>query len=108
MEIDNDKNSDLSNLLYLDHRKNTGTDFIFPEFKTESLSKDEIIKFAIKNWFKAIAENRIKIGIFGEQINSESYKGLIQKYGTNHPDLDEDVIDFAIDASNENCDKQYT
>ena len=108
VEIDNDRNSDLSNLLYLDHRKNTGTDFIFPEFKTESLSKDEIIKFAIKNWFKAIAENRIKIDIFGEQINSESYKGLIQKYGTNHPDLDEDVIDFAIDASNENCDRQYT
>ncbi len=108
VEIDSDKNSDLSNLLFSDHRTSTGTDFIFPEFKAGSLSKSEIIKFAIKNWFKAIAENRIRINIFGDEINSESYKGLIQKYGTNHPDLDEDMIDFAIDASNENYDKQYT
>ncbi len=108
INIDNERNTDLSNLLFSEHRTTTGTDFIFPEFKSENLSKNEIISYSLKNWFKAIAENRIRINIFGEKINSESYKELIQKYGTSHNDLDEDMIDFAVAASNSDCDEQHT
>ena len=65
INIDNERNTDLSNLLFSEHRTTTGTDFIFPEFKSENLSKNEIISYSLKNWFKAIAENRIRINIFG-------------------------------------------
>jgi len=108
ISIDADKNNDLSNLLFSSNRVNSGSDFIFPEFKSEILTDEKIISFALKNWFKAFAEDRIRINVFGNQINSDTYKEFIKKFGTNHNKLDLEMIDFAVAASNSICDEQYT
>ncbi len=106
--LESEKSEDLSKLLFLPKRNSKGTDFLFPEFKSQALPKNELISFTLKNWFKAIAENRAKINIFGEEINSYTYKNLIEKYGTNHNDLDIDMIEFAVNASNSKCDEQFS
>ena len=106
--INTEKSDDLSKLLLLPPRTSRGTDFIFPEFKSDTLEKDQLISFTLKNWFKAIAENRARINIFGEELSSETYKVLIEKYGTRDKELDLDMIQFAVDASNSKCDEQFS
>ena len=105
--ISKEENNILSKLLKLNERKESGTDFLFPECREEDLQKDDLISFTLKNWFIPISQNKIIISLFGTEINSENLLEMIEKYSTKKDFLDNEMIKFAIKATQEEGDILY-
>nr|ABE10762.1 hypothetical protein ASNC1092_0031 [uncultured Prochlorococcus marinus clone ASNC1092] len=105
--INNIENKAVSEELILPERRETGSDFLLPEFRENDLPKKDLISFTLKNWFKPIAENKITLNILGTEISKNNFRNLIQEYSTSNKYLDEEMIDFVIDATNQKNDHLY-
>ena len=105
VDINESIDKSISSFLKFDKRDDPGTDFIFPEYR--GMSREKLISYILKNWFKPIADESINLNIFGLEVNKNTYSGLIDKYSTMNKLLDNEMVQFTLDAQHGKSDCFY-
>lgn len=77
--------SEFENIFELEPRTDYGTTWVFPYVSAAELTREEIIKILVNEYYYPILSDELRVDVMGEMLDGDSLPSLINKYDITNP-----------------------